>query len=84
MTQDWCLIWQGQVPLHAACRNGHDEIVRLLLRAGVDPFLADECGSTPLDLARDWQRTQIQTMLQGMSCANAKTAFMRRHCYREA
>ncbi|GAB9464413.1 hypothetical protein Gpo141_00001844 [Globisporangium polare] len=54
----------GQGPLHAACRNGHGEIVRALLSAGVDPFLADEYGSTPFDLARDWQRLDIQEMLR--------------------
>lgn len=62
-------ISQGQGPLHAACRNGHGEIVRALLSAGVDPFLADEYGSTPFDLARDWQRLDIQEMLRGASAA---------------
>lgn len=56
---------QGQVPLHSACRNGHGQLVRLLLDASVDPFIADECGATPLDLARAWQRVDIVTMLEG-------------------
>ncbi|KAJ8569322.1 hypothetical protein ON010_g5938 [Phytophthora cinnamomi] len=56
---------QGQVPLHCACRNGHEELVRLLLDSGVDLFVADDIGATPIDVARDWQRLDIVDMLAG-------------------
>ncbi|KAJ0393449.1 hypothetical protein P43SY_000757 [Pythium insidiosum] len=55
---------EGQLPLHAACRNGHDSVVELLLRCRPDVFVADDCGSTPMELARDWQRREIMVMLQ--------------------
>lgn len=67
------------MPLHSACRNGHDAIVRLLLRCGVDPFVADEYGLTPFDLARDWQRIDILDMLRGIFSLmhNAASAWTR-------
>lgn len=54
---------QGQIPLHCACRNGHEELVRLLLGSGVDIFIGDQFGATPIDVARDWQRLHILDML---------------------
>lgn len=38
-------------PLHEAARNGHAEIVGLLLEAGADPRQRDENDRTPRDLA---------------------------------
>jgi hypothetical protein len=52
--------------LHYACKNGHDEIVQLLLHAQVDPFVADEFGALPMDVAKDWQRIEILRMLEGV------------------
>jgi hypothetical protein len=50
--------------LHGACKNGHDRIVELLLNTpDMDPFVADELGVTPFDLARDWQRLDILRIL---------------------
>ncbi|HEV8563302.1 MAG TPA: ankyrin repeat domain-containing protein [Actinomycetota bacterium] len=40
----------GFVPLHAAAQNGSVEDVELLLRHGADPSLANDDGSTALDL----------------------------------
>jgi hypothetical protein len=41
--------------------------VRLLVEeCGVDPFVADEYGLTPFDLARDWQRRDILELLEGL------------------
>ncbi|KAF1788686.1 Ankyrin repeat-containing domain [Phytophthora cactorum] len=53
----------GQASLHCACRNGHVDLVQLLLDSGVDPFVADDFGATPIDIARDWQRLDILDML---------------------
>jgi hypothetical protein len=39
-------------PLHEAAREGHLEIVKLLLDAGADVRLRTPDGQTPLDLAR--------------------------------
>lgn len=54
--------------------------MRLLLDSGVDLFVADDIGATPIDVARDWQRLDILEMLAGelrtsiisadMSCSN--------------
>jgi Ankyrin repeats (many copies)/Ankyrin repeats (3 copies) len=49
----------GRTPLSFAAEEGHDEIVRLLLKARASVFLADRWGRTPLYygrlLARDWR-----------------------------
>jgi cytochrome c len=38
-------------PIHAAARNGHLDVVRLLLEAGVDPNLPDDGVGPPLHAA---------------------------------
>lgn len=38
----------GLTPLHIAARNGHAEVVRLLLAAGASVDAADKYGRTPL------------------------------------
>eukprot|EP00542_Grammatophora_oceanica_P018202 CAMPEP_0194048750 /NCGR_PEP_ID=MMETSP0009_2-20130614/28357_1 /TAXON_ID=210454 /ORGANISM="Grammatophora oceanica, Strain CCMP 410" /LENGTH=997 /DNA_ID=CAMNT_0038694707 /DNA_START=148 /DNA_END=3141 /DNA_ORIENTATION=+ len=42
---------QGQSPLHVACGRGNWPVVRLLLKAGAHPDLADRRGYTPGQLA---------------------------------
>ncbi|KAF3929044.1 Ankyrin-3 [Dactylellina cionopaga] len=37
--------------LHAACENGHEDVVRILLQRGASVNVADEDGKTPLHLA---------------------------------
>jgi len=39
----------GETPLHAASRNGHTEVVRLLLEHGADPHARDRNDQTPSD-----------------------------------
>lgn len=39
--------------------------MRLLLDSGVDLFMTDDFGATPIDVARDWQRLDILDMLAG-------------------
>ena len=42
----------GKTPLHAACRNGHDEVVVHLLETGkADVKAKDKDGNTPLHAA---------------------------------
>ncbi|DAZ95654.1 TPA: LOW QUALITY PROTEIN: hypothetical protein N0F65_002283, partial [Lagenidium giganteum] len=62
---DSCTYFLGQTPLHGACKNNHADVVEVLIRCGVDLFIADDCGMTPLDYARAWQRPQIVQMLEG-------------------
>lgn len=49
--------------LCAACSNGHAEIVRLLLTAGMDPDARDSFGNTPLMNAAIYGKTDIAGML---------------------
>lgn len=39
----------GNTPLHNAARNGHVEMVKLLLRYGANPFLTNRTGQKPID-----------------------------------
>jgi ankyrin repeat protein len=41
----------GWTPLHAAARNGDEEIVDMLLLRGADPTRAGDDGHTAIDLA---------------------------------
>merc|ERR1719181_1433565 len=50
----------GDTPLHLASYNGHLPVLRLLLKAGSDPELANKGGYTPSQLAearRMWHIT---------------------------
>ncbi|KAJ1488595.1 ankyrin repeat-containing domain protein, partial [Baffinella frigidus] len=52
-----------QPPLHAATRRGHDQVVRVLLRAGADVNLKDGGGSTPLHIAASHSRATVARVL---------------------
>ena len=41
----------GNAPIHAACRGGHLEIVRLLIQRGASPDKVNRCGATPMQMA---------------------------------
>jgi len=49
----------GNTALHAACANGHTEIVRLLLRKGAARHLKDVFNSTPTDVATNPEIKQL-------------------------
>lgn len=55
----------GFRPLHVACRNGHPDVVRALLRHGADPNCTDRLGFTPLHIAsRAGQDSCVQLLLE--------------------
>ena len=35
-------IQRGETALYEACRNGHDEVVKILLQAGADPNIQED------------------------------------------
>lgn len=41
----------GLTPLHMACACDHEDVARFLLAKGASPYISDEDGCTPLDLA---------------------------------
>eukprot|EP00439_Symbiodinium_sp_Y106_P076800 s689_g15.t3 len=52
-----------RTPLHAACMNGRDEVVRLLLEARVSPTSADRNGVQPIHLAAQGGSEEVLTLL---------------------
>lgn len=40
----------GYTPLHYACRNGNDEMVKILLLNHADPFIKNEWGDNAFDI----------------------------------
>ncbi|CAE7253525.1 srfAB [Symbiodinium sp. CCMP2592] len=52
-----------RTPLHAACMNGRDEVVRLLLEARVSPTSADKNGVQPIHLAAQGGSEEVLTLL---------------------
>ena len=50
--------------LYIAAKNGHEEVVGLLLRAGADPTLEDDQGRDALQRARTFGHTGVAQMLE--------------------
>jgi hypothetical protein len=61
-----CNMASGQykdTPLVKACKSGNAEIVNMLLDNGADCTSATQSGTTPLGVARQWGRKEIETIL---------------------
>ena len=56
----------GETPLHYAIRSGCLKLVRILMENGADPTLKAEDGSTPVDVAEQYQFMDVLDCLQGM------------------
>ena len=50
-------------PLHEASREGHVEVVRLLLEHGADLRARDRSGKTPSEVASQYERLEIVQLL---------------------
>ena len=54
----------GSTPLHQAVRNGHTEIVELLIANGADVNSKDEDGQTPLDWAIQFKESETIALIR--------------------
>lgn len=60
----WGLLDKG--PLFEAAEEGHVEVVRLLFERGAaDPYLEDDEGQTPLDVAKECGHTAVVDYFEG-------------------
>ena len=59
---NWCNTYWTR--LQDAVREGHTEVVRLLLEKGADPNLASRDGTTPLEHALYWKHNAIAEVLR--------------------
>ncbi|KRX60714.1 Ankyrin repeat domain-containing protein 29 [Trichinella sp. T9] len=57
------LLANGETALHAACLFGHQEIAKMLIRAGADVQLPNQAGETPLQLAEQLGYDSIINLL---------------------
>jgi hypothetical protein len=53
----------GDSLLHVAAQNGDEQTAELLLRAGFDPNVLGDMGSTPLHYAKAQQRAEVVALL---------------------
>ncbi|XP_013421641.1 ankyrin-3 [Lingula anatina] len=58
-----CCYQDGSTPLHWAAREGHENILNLLLQRGADRYLTDQYGRTPLHEAALFGRGEIVKIL---------------------
>lgn len=69
----------GQTALHAACANGHAEIVEALLARGADAMAANDAGNTPAHYAAQQRHAPCLRLLVATQGADvlARNAFGR-------
>ena len=48
-----------RTPLHSAAREGHKEVIELLIAKGADVNAKDDDGATPLDMADDKETADL-------------------------
>lgn len=53
----------GSTPLLQAIRFGHTAILKMLLQRGADIYHSDKNGMIPLDIARQYNRSEIEQIL---------------------
>ncbi|KAI8336549.1 asparaginase-domain-containing protein [Chlamydoabsidia padenii] len=68
-----CVDYDGRVPLHVACREGHIQIVEFLLKHGAAVHVRDRSGHTPLYEALVWKRSEVVQMLRRAGAHLAET-----------
>jgi len=58
----------GSTPLYIACQNGHNSVVEMLLKKGVNIEVAIVDGSTPLHIAcKNGHHEVVQILLENKS-----------------
>ena len=64
---------QGWTPFHAACSNGHVEVVKLMLensfKKGIDVKAADQNGNTPIQTACNVIKNQTKVFVPTLCVA---------------
>jgi len=72
----YCICLQdlrGDTPLHAACCLGHEDVVKLLLSKGADPFVQNLAQLTPIGLAEMNEQFSCIDVLQQFSYDRTET-----------
>jgi ankyrin repeat protein len=59
---------EGRTALRGACYWGRGRVVRVLLKSGADPSIADNDGDTPMDIARQMGRRECVAALLVRLC----------------
>lgn len=54
----------GWTALHMAAMMGLEEVVLMLLQAGVNTKLEDEDGMTPSQVARQWRHSSVADIIE--------------------
>ncbi|XP_072166750.1 NAD-capped RNA hydrolase NUDT12-like [Diadema setosum] len=55
---------QGWTAIMLASRNGHADVVKLLLDCGCDPLLRNKSGQNSLDIAEFWDHSSVVSLLR--------------------
>ena len=74
--------WGGITPLNWAATNGHTDVVKLLLRAGADPNIADLGRETPLsEASRKGHKYVVKLLLEARAEPHTTDDFGRTPLY---